>query len=65
MKKRLVGVQELAEMLGIPKGTIYNWKSQQRIPFVKLGGRTMFDLDRIDKWLAEQSFEPIKDKNAM
>jgi excisionase family DNA binding protein len=57
MEKRLLNINELSEYLGIPKHTIYQWTSQQRIPFIKIG-RLRFDKEKIDKWLKEKSTEP-------
>jgi len=51
MEKRLIGVKEAETYLRIPKGTIYNLVSQRRIPFVKVGRRTLFDLLEINRWI--------------
>lgn len=51
MERRLLGVDELAEYLGVKKFTLYSWVSQRRIPFVKCGRLTKFDLRDIDKWI--------------
>lgn len=55
MEKRLIGVKEIEVYLGIPKGTIYNLVSQRRIPFVKIGRRTLFDLSEINRWITENT----------
>lgn len=57
MKRRLISVQELAQYLGLKTNTIYCWVSQGKIPFVKCGRLTKFDLRRIDKWIEENSVE--------
>jgi len=57
MEKRLLNINELSQYLGIPKQTIYQWTSQQRIPFIKIG-RLRFDKEKIDRWLKEKSTEP-------
>lgn len=69
MDRRLLNVEELSEYLGLPKNTIYSWVSQRRIPFVKCGRLTRFDLQKIEKWIEENSiqeerFEPIRDKKS-
>ena len=58
MKKRIVSIAELSEYLGTPKGTLYHWVSQRKIPYVKLGRSTRFDIAEIDGWLARRSFRP-------
>ena len=55
VERRLVDVEEVAYMLGMSKNTIYCWVSQGRIPFVKCGRSTRFDLQEIDKWIKENS----------
>ena len=60
MNRRLLNVQELAELTGLSKNTIYCWVSQRRIPFVKCGRLTKFDLQRIEKWIEENSVQEEK-----
>lgn len=57
MKRRLINAQELAEYLGLSTNTIYCWVSHRKIPFVKCGRLTKFDLRRIDEWIEENSIE--------
>lgn len=51
MLAKLLNAHEVATLLGLHKVTIYDWVSQRRIPFVKVGGRTMFDPREIERWL--------------
>jgi len=67
--RRLINVQELAEYLDLKVGTVYSLVSQRRIPFVKVGRLTKFDLQKIEQWIEENSveeerFEPIRDKGS-
>jgi len=55
MNRRLLNVEELSEYIGLSTSTIYSWVSQRRIPFVKCGRLTKFDLQRIDEWIEESS----------
>jgi len=57
MNRRLINVEEFSELTGLSKSTIYSWVSQRRIPFVKCGRLTKFDLERIDEWIEENSVE--------
>lgn len=54
MKKRLINKKELAEYLNLSIYTIDTWVSQNRIPYIKMGRRVLFDLDEIEKWIEEQ-----------
>lgn len=60
MNKRLININELSEYIGLSISTIYSWVSQRRIPFVKCGRLTKFDLQRIDEWIKESSVEEKK-----
>jgi len=53
MKKRLINKKELAEYLSLSVFTIDTWVSQNRIPYVKMGRRVLFDLDDVDKWIEQ------------
>lgn len=60
MDKRLIDVQELSDMLDISVNTAYAMVSQRRIPFVKIGRLTKFDIERIEEWIEEHSTEEKK-----
>ena len=49
--KRLVGIKELAEFLGVSIDTARDWVSTNRIPNVKRGGFMKFDLEEIENWI--------------
>ncbi len=55
---QLIDIMELSKRLSIPTGTLYNWVSQKRIPFVKIGRRVLFDLDEIEKWVEKMTVQP-------
>ena len=55
IQKRLLNADELSQMIDITRDTIYRWVSQRRIPFVKIGRSTKFDIDAIDEWIKEAS----------
>lgn len=57
LHKRLINAQELSGMLGISINTVYCWVSQKKIPFVKCGRLTKFNVQRIDEWIRENSVE--------
>lgn len=46
---RLINVQEAANILCIRVGTLYNWISSRRVPFVRVGGSVRFDPQDIKK----------------
>ena len=49
-RPRFLDVKELSELLRIKTRTIYEMVSQGRIPYRKVGERTIFLLDEILEW---------------
>ena len=56
MERRYLNINELSEYIGIPKGTLYVWVCQKRIPYAKIAGSKLrFDLRLIDDWIKDKS----------
>ena len=55
MTRRLLDIKEVSVYTGLSTHTIYTMVSQRRIPFVKLGRLTKFDLYELDRWIASHS----------
>ena len=51
MEKRLLNITEAAKYMGLSKNTLYSWVCQRKIPFVKCGRLTKFDIRDMDKWI--------------
>ena len=58
----LIGIDELAALLRIHKGTIYNWVYRRKIPYVKVGRLVRFDLAEITKYLDGCRIGPLAGK---
>ena len=55
--------ESLATYLGVTVGWIDNAVCERRIPFLKLGHRTVrFPKEAILRWLNEHTFDPAKEK---
>jgi len=55
LPKRLIDINELSQYVGIKVHTLYTWVSQKRIPYVKCGRLTKFDLYVINEWIKRNS----------
>lgn len=55
IQRRLIDVNQVAEYTGLAVKTVYTMVSQRRIPFVKLGRLTKFDVMDVDRWIKEHS----------
>ena len=50
----IMDIHQLAAELKISVSGIYQWVSQRKIPFVKIGRSVRFDSEEIQRWLAEK-----------
>ena len=48
-----MSIDEVSDYIGIKKDTLYCWVSQKRIPYVKMGRRTMFDIRDINGFITD------------
>jgi len=64
IKNRLLNIREVAEYTGLSVHTLYTMVSQRRIPFVKVGRLTKFDLRLLDEWIAKNTVTPVPEKRA-
>lgn len=53
---RYIGVEELGQLMGLSKNTIYRRRTYMPAtvpPAIKIGGRLRWQLDTVNKWLEE------------
>jgi len=63
-RRRLIDIKEASLYIGLQVDTIYHMVSQRRIPFVKVGRRTKFDVRLLDEWLERHTVLPTPQKVA-
>lgn len=51
--------REAAEILRISELTLRKWVAERRVPFCKIGGRVIFEPERLMEWVQGQRVEPI------
>ena len=49
LPKRLMTIQEVAELTGVSVTTLYKWVSQRKIPHIKMGRLVKFDPVKLDE----------------
>jgi len=56
--KQLANNSAAAEHIGIAAATLQYWRTtgSQKIPFIKVGGRVMYRISDLDKWLDDRTF---------
>ncbi len=57
--QRLLSVREAASYMGLSTHTLYTMVSQRRIPYIKVGRLTKFDVGLLDAWLKQHTVMPI------
>ncbi|MBM3299448.1 MAG: helix-turn-helix domain-containing protein [Deltaproteobacteria bacterium] len=62
LPRRLLNVQEAATFTGLSPHTLYTMVSQRRIPYVKVGRLTKFDLWLLEEWLKQHTVMPMPGK---
>ena len=61
---RLLTVNEVAEMLGIKRSTVYTWAYERRLPTVKLRGTALrFRLSAIEKIIKQDERPALRSLN--
>ena len=55
---RLLTAAEVSEILRVPRSTVYELARSRRIPFLKVGRRTLFDPQLIAEWISTQNMPP-------
>ncbi len=54
----LLSVKDAAKRLGISNHTLNGWVSKRKVPFVKLGRRTLFNPMDLERIIKANTFEP-------
>ncbi len=59
LTRRLISVKEAAYYTGLSPDTVYTMVSQRRIPYVKVGRLTKFDVAMLDAWIKQHTVMPM------
>jgi len=55
---RLLIARRVASILRVPRSTIYELARNRRVPFVKVGRRTLFEPDSLREWIDAHTVQP-------
>ena len=56
----LISFHDMSKILNIKKGTLYNWVSQRKLPYIKLGKQVLFNKYDIDEWIETKKVSPVE-----
>ncbi len=57
--KRLLTISEAAAYLGLSKLTLYEWVSQRKIEYVKVGRLVKFDQRQLERWIEKHTIKAL------
>jgi excisionase family DNA binding protein len=60
--QRLLSIKEAGNYTGLSPHTLYTMVSQRRIPYVKVGRLTKFDVELLNAWLKQHTVMPMPSK---
>lgn len=49
-------MDEIAKHLGISRDTVLKLIKEERMPASKVGGKWLFDVSKVDKWVEDNSY---------
>jgi len=55
-KPTLLTVKELTPIVRLSASHIYRLVKKKKIPFVKLGGKVLFNQEKVSKWIESNSY---------
>ncbi|MCH8041465.1 MAG: helix-turn-helix domain-containing protein [Nitrospinae bacterium] len=64
IRGRLIDIRAVADYTGLSTHTLYTMVSQRRIPFVKLGGKLLFDVGLLDEWIKQNTVMPMPSRTS-
>jgi excisionase family DNA binding protein len=49
--KKLYSVKDISQQLSMSASNVYKLVSQENIPYIRVGGKILFDQTAINKWI--------------
>ena len=62
MKEKLLTIEDLSKVTTLAKSTLYSYVHYRTIPFIKIGGRIVFEEGAILKWINKKQVKEIARK---
>ncbi len=57
--EKLIGINEIANYLGVKVETMYAWVHQRKIPYYKIGRLVKFKISEVEKWMNQSRVEVL------
>jgi excisionase family DNA binding protein len=62
LEKEYLSVIEASKLICLARSTIYNYIYNRHIPFIKIGGRVVFDKEDLIKWMEKKKVKGLYKK---
>lgn len=59
MKEKYLTINDLSKITTLAKSTLYTYSRYNQIPFLRIGGRIVFEEDKIKKWIDKKRVKEI------
>ena len=60
MKQKYLTISDASKLTTLAKSTLYSYVHFQAIPFLKIGGRIIFEEESIKKWMDKKQIKEVK-----
>jgi excisionase family DNA binding protein len=60
LTERLLTADDVAALLRVPRSTVYELARTRRIPYLKIGRRTLFEAVSLREWIAARGVPPLR-----
>ena len=59
---QLLDIKEASKLVRLQPSTIYKMVCARKIPFTKLGGKLLFSVEKIERWVEQNTTNSINQK---
>jgi excisionase family DNA binding protein len=59
MKENYLTIEDLSNVTTLAKSTLYSYVHYRAIPFIKIGGRIVFEEGAIKKWMKKKEVKTV------
>ena len=62
MKDKYLTIEDVSKVTTLAKSTLYSYVHYRTIPFIKIGGRIVFEEGAIQKWINKKEVKEVSRK---
>ena len=62
MKEKYMTIEEASRVTTLAKSTLYSYVFHRAIPFIRIGGRIVFEEEVLQKWMRRKEVKEVRRK---